>query len=72
MKITVAKPFNFSHGPETKHYAAGEHDVTQAVADHAERNGFLVSASPAAPELEAGAGRVAPAVESPTVDAKKK
>lgn len=72
MKITVAKPFNFAHGPETKHYAAGEHDVTQAVADHAARHGFLEPASPAAAELEADAGRAVPAVESSTQDAKKK
>ena len=35
MKIAVAKPFNFAHGPVTKHYAEGEHEVTAEVAAHA-------------------------------------
>lgn len=43
MKIDVAKPFNFAHGPVTKHYAKGEHKVTLEVAGHALRHGFLVS-----------------------------
>ena len=41
MKIAVAKPFNFAHGPETKHYAEGEHEVSAEVAAHAARHGFL-------------------------------
>lgn len=49
MKIAVAKPFNFAHGPETKHYVEGEHEVSAEVAAHATRHGFLEPA-PAAGE----------------------
>lgn len=40
-KITVKAPFNFAIGPVVKHYKQGEHDVPQAVADHAAAHGFI-------------------------------
>lgn len=42
-KITVTAPFNFACGLDVRHYAKGEHDVPQAVADHAEANGFMAT-----------------------------
>ena len=40
-KITVTEPFNYGHGLDAKHYAKGEQDVPQAVADYAEAKGFM-------------------------------
>ena len=40
-KITVTEPFNYAHGPDVQHYAKGEQEVPQAVADHAEAKGFM-------------------------------
>ena len=48
-KITVTAPFNYAHGPNVKHYAKGEQDVPQAVAEHAAANGF--TAKPQAPPV---------------------
>ena len=39
-KINVTTPFNFQSGADTTHYAKGEQDVPQAVADHAIAKGF--------------------------------
>lgn len=52
MKIAVAKPFNFARGPETKHYAEGEHEVSAEVAAHAARHGFLEETQSADVALE--------------------
>lgn len=40
-KITVTEPFNYGHGLDAKHYAKGEQEVPQVVADHAEAKGFM-------------------------------
>jgi len=52
-KITVLAPFNFAIGPTVKHYAKGEQDVPQAVAEHAAANGFTAKPKAQSEPVEA-------------------
>lgn len=59
-KITIATPFNYQTGADTKHYPKGEQDVPQAVAEHAIAKGFSAkpkdekkTETPAAPVTKA-------------------
>ncbi|MDP3978332.1 MAG: glycogen branching protein [Pseudomonas sp.] len=52
-KITVTAPFNYAIGPTVKHYAKGEQDVPQAVAEHAAAHGFTAKPKTPTEPLEA-------------------
>lgn len=71
-KITVTAPFNFAAGPVVKHYPKGEHDVPQAVAAHAAKNGFLGAGTLTITNLATGAVSEPMPVESLTLDTKRK